>query len=63
MLGIVQVEGPADRVEVLMGEFRRDVTAWKRELARLKAEGRTDLVEMIEGWTHEAEQVLARWEG
>jgi hypothetical protein len=57
------MEGPGERVEALMGEFRRDVTAWKRELARLRAEGRTDLVETIESWTREAERVLARWEG
>ena len=44
-----------------MNEFRRDVTGWKLELARLKAEGQIELVATIEDWTNEAERVLTRW--
>jgi Mg-chelatase subunit ChlD len=55
------MESPTKRVEELMSEFRRDVDGWQVELKQLKAEGRTDLAETIEGWTREAERVLARW--
>jgi hypothetical protein len=57
------MESPAERVQALMNEFRRDVTGWKLELARLKAEGQIELVATIEGWTNEAERVLTRWKG
>jgi len=57
-----QMENAAKRVEELMNEFRRDINGWKIELKRLKAEGRADLAETIEGWTREAERVLARWD-
>ena len=57
------MESPAERVQALMNEFRRDVTGWKLELARLKAEGQIELVATIEDWTNEAERVLTRWKG
>ena len=56
------MESPSKRVDALMNEFRRDVSGWKLELTRLKAEGHNDLVEMIDGWRRDAERVLARWE-
>jgi hypothetical protein len=55
------MDSPSERVEALMNEFRRDAFGWKLELARLKADGHNDLVAMIDGWTREAERVLARW--
>jgi hypothetical protein len=56
------MESPSKRVEALMNEFRRDVFGWKLELARLKADGQNDLVALMDGWTRDAERVLARWE-
>jgi hypothetical protein len=57
------MESPAERVQALMNEFRRDASGWKLELAQLKAEGQIELVATIEGRTNEAERVLTRWEG
>lgn len=54
------MDSPSSRVDALMEEIRRDVAGWK--FVRLKAEGRVDLVEAVEDWAREAEDVLARWE-
>lgn len=52
----------AKTIEEAMAELRRDVTRWNAELAQLKAQGQHDLVQRINHWIKEAEDILARWD-
>jgi len=56
------MEKPLKSVEQIIADLRRDVAHWKGEVARLRTEGDTDLVETYEGWIREAERVLSRWD-
>jgi hypothetical protein len=56
------MEKPLKSVEQIIDDLRRDVAHWKGEVARLRTEGDTDLVETYEGWIREAERVLSRWD-
>lgn len=40
--------------------LRQDAIRWREELARLKAEGRYEIVAHVEQWLQEVEKVLAR---